>query len=86
MKNSPSTLHLWLPAVAAALDYVHANGVVHRDVKPDNVFFDAFWSAYVGDFGIAKVVGESELMQKEQTLTGTTMMVGTQAYMAPELF
>ena len=86
LKNSPATLHLWLPAVASAIDYVHANGVVHRDVKPSNVFFDAFWSAYVGDFGIAKVVGESELMQKEQTLTGTAMTIGTPAYMAPELF
>jgi serine/threonine protein kinase/alpha-tubulin suppressor-like RCC1 family protein len=82
----PSSLFSWLPAIASALDFAHSHGVVHRDVKPDNIFFDAFSTAYLGDFGIAKVVADSELMQKEETLTGTNIAVGTQAYMAPELF
>jgi serine/threonine-protein kinase len=82
----PSTLHLWLPQVAAALDYVHSQGVVHRDVKPGNVFFDGFWHAFLGDFGISKIVEETESLDREHTLTATRVAVGTHGYMAPELF
>lgn len=85
-QNSPETLHLWLPAIADALDYVHTQGVVHRDVKPGNIFFDAFWGAYLGDFGIAKIVEESDTFDKEHTLTATHMGIGTPDYMAPEQF
>jgi formylglycine-generating enzyme required for sulfatase activity len=84
--NPPGMLHLWLTAMADALDHVHANGVVHRDVKPANIFFDAFWSAFLGDFGIAKIVEESESFDRENTLTATNMGIGTPDYMGPELF
>lgn len=84
--NQPEMLHLWLPAVADALDYVHAQGVVHRDVKPANVFFDGFWTAYLGDFGIAKILAESDAFDREETLTGTNIGLGTVEYMAPEQF
>jgi formylglycine-generating enzyme required for sulfatase activity/serine/threonine protein kinase len=84
--NPPGMLHLWLPAVADALDHVHANGVVHRDVKPANIFFDAFWGAFLGDFGIAKIVEESDSFDRENTLTATNMGIGTQEYMGPEQF
>ncbi len=82
----PSTLHLWLPQIADALDYIHSSGIVHRDVKPANIFFNGLWHAYLGDFGIAKIVGETSALEKEQTLTATSMMVGTDQYMAPEMF
>lgn len=84
--NPPEMLHLWLPGIADALDHVHSQGVVHRDVKPANVFFDAFWAASLGDFGIAKILADSDVFDREETLTGTNIGIGTQEYMSPEQF
>ena len=86
IKNPPGMLHFWLPGVAAALDHIHAKGMLHRDLKPGNVFLDGFLKPFLGDFGIAKVLDESGGLAKEQTLTATKMAVGTPEYMAPELF
>lgn len=82
--NPPGMLALWLPAVASALDHIHAVGVIHRDVKPGNIFFDAFWNPFLGDFGIATIIEESEAFDREHTLTATGMLTGTPDYMAPE--
>jgi serine/threonine protein kinase len=86
LASAAGMLHFWLPAVAEALDSIHKRGVLHRDVKPGNVFFDGFWNAFLGDFGIAKVVDSSAGIAKEETLTATVMAIGTPEYMAPELF
>ncbi|WP_264060213.1 serine/threonine-protein kinase, partial [Mycolicibacterium psychrotolerans] len=69
-------------AVGEALDYAHARGLLHRDVKPANILIadpeTADERIMLADFGIARRVGEIS------SLTGTDMTVGTVAYSAPE--
>lgn len=64
--------------VAAALAFAHREGVIHRDVKTDNILFDEHGNAVVADFGIARAVSG----YVEQT--GTNMVVGTPQYFSPE--
>ena len=66
--------------VADALGHAHAKGIIHRDIKPDNVMLSG-GHALVADFGIARAAGESSTNQK---LTSTGMSLGTPTYMAPE--
>jgi eukaryotic-like serine/threonine-protein kinase len=69
--------------VARALAYAHEHGVVHRDIKPDNVLI-AGGAAAVTDFGIAKALSSSRTFHGDESLTRVGNSLGTPAYMAPE--
>jgi serine/threonine-protein kinase len=71
--------------VTRALAYAHASGIVHRDIKPDNVMLTGS-AAVVTDFGVAKAVSASRnrFALEGQGITGVGISLGTPQYMAPE--
>ena len=72
----------WLTEVGDALAYAHSRGVIHRDIKPDNILLDGIdGRALVTDFGIARAAMDSG---ETSRLTATGMAIGTPAYMSPE--
>jgi serine/threonine-protein kinase len=76
---APSRAVAIIAQVAAALDAAHAEGLIHRDVKPQNIIVTPADFVYLVDFGIAQVKGDPRL-----TTAGT--QIGTLNYMAPERF
>ena len=73
----PARVAAAVAQVATGLDYAHRRGVVHRDVKPDNVLFDEDGNALLTDFGIATA-------RFQTRLTGSGRAMGTPHYMSPE--
>jgi len=67
-----------LKAIAAAVQYANYRGILHRDLKPQNVLVDQTGKPYVTDFGLAKRTGINS------SLTGTGAVIGSPAYMPPE--
>jgi serine/threonine protein kinase len=66
--------------VAQALQYAHGHGIVHRDVKPENILLTPDGNTLVADFGIARPLEAGGTQQ----LTAVGLVVGTPSYMSPE--
>jgi eukaryotic-like serine/threonine-protein kinase len=83
IRRSPLTLTevcRYLNDIADALDYIHSQGIIHRDIKASNVLLDTAGHCYLSDFGIARISTD------ETQLTSTGNVLGTVDYVAPELF
>jgi serine/threonine protein kinase len=73
----------YIEQAASALDYAHSHGVIHRDLKPANFLLHADGRLVLADFGIARIIENSDSGIMALTHTGT--IVGTPDYMAPEM-
>ena len=78
-KLAPAEALAVVPQICEALAYAHAQGVVHRDVKPENILLTRDGRVKIADFGLAKVTDSGGV-----SLTGTRQAMGTPHYMAPE--
>jgi len=74
---SPGEVSGMLKEIAGALDYAHSKGVIHRDIKAGNIMFDLHGSAYLVDFGIAK-------LKDSLGVTSSGLAIGTPTHMSPE--
>jgi len=68
----------WLKAIAGAVQFAHQRGVLHRDLKPQNIMLDAAGQPRVMDFGLAKTLGG------DSSVTNTGAVMGSPSYMSPE--
>jgi serine/threonine protein kinase len=74
----PERVQHLLDQMADALDYAHGKGLIHRDLKPQNILLDNQGNAHLTDFGIAKMLSAGTV------LTQSGVAMGTPAYMPPE--
>jgi len=70
--------------VCSAIAYAHQRGVIHRDLKPDNILVDAEGEPRILDFGVAKLTDSGEQGQDEALQTYAGQIIGTLAFMSPE--
>ncbi len=81
----PEFLKTWLQGVSRALDFCARKGMIHRDVKPANILFDAERNPYVSDFGLSKVMyGDHTDLNSSETADGTVL--GRRTISRPNLF
>ncbi|KAJ3029300.1 UNVERIFIED_CONTAM: hypothetical protein HDU68_012537 [Siphonaria sp. JEL0065] len=74
---SEEAVRLWAVELGLAVQYLHNNNIVHRDIKPDNVLLDELGHAHLTDFNIAVNIDRSSILKSRS---------GTMAYLAPEVF
>jgi len=82
----------WFTELASAIDYIHAQGIVHRDIKLGNVLLSSDGNVVLSDFGISRLFSErlrSDVKavntMVSDAVTSARLMMGTQGYMAPEV-
>src|SRR5574340_1054020 len=83
IRRSPLSLQeacLILQSIAGALDYIHSQGIIHRDIKASNILLNTNGDVFLTDFGIARISTDAT------QLTSTGDVLGTVDYVAPELF
>ncbi len=80
-KMKPEEALAIIPQVCEALQFAHDEGIVHRDIKPDNILLDTRGRVKIADFGLSKLLAKDNL---DLTLTQAHHVMGTPAYMAPE--